>query len=90
MVTNSAEAAGALSGNFGAYRRSAAYIMRGNVRFEYNGTTLDLVLRALESGARLGDEITSAGIGKNLMGWKLVASGGGDRTPNGIWAERIS
>lgn len=90
MVANSTEAAEALSGNFGAYVRTAAYIMRGNVRFEHNGTTLDLVLRALESGARLGDEITSAGIGKNLMSWELVASGGGDRTPNGVWAKRIS
>lgn len=82
-------AAEALSGNFGVYHRTAGYIMRGNVRFEFNSTPLDMVLRSLENGAKVGDILLARGIGQSIDQWKLVPKGGGDRTPDGIWVERI-
>ena len=64
--------------------------MRGNVRFEYNSTTLDLVIQSLDSGARVGDILLTPGLGRAIIRWELVPTGGGDRTPGGAWAKRLS
>ena len=82
-------AAAALSGDFGVYRRTAAYILRGCVRFEYDSTTLDLVLKALASGAKIGDTLVTSGLGRLTHSWELIPEGGGSRTPEGVWAQRI-
>lgn len=89
MNSDPTAAAQALSGDFSVYQRTPGYIMRGNVRFEYNSTTLDLVLRSLENGAKVGDILLTPGLGGAVNRWKLIPSGGGDRTPGGAWAERI-
>jgi len=81
-------AAEALSGVFGARSKTAGYLMASLTRFVYDGTTLDLVLKAVGAGAKVGDRLTTPGISKAGIGWVLTASGGGARTPGGVWVER--
>lgn len=87
-ISSPSAAASALSGDFGVYSRTAGYIMRSMTRFEYDGTTLDLVLKALKAGAEVGDRLTTPGIGRAAVGWELTSAGGGGRTPGGVWATR--
>jgi hypothetical protein len=87
MAKDTTTPADALSGDFGAFSHTAGYISRGNVRFEYNGTTLDMVFRALEAGARVGDELLTPGLSRSIVCWRLIPTGGGLRTRDGIWAE---
>lgn len=89
-VAKKTEAAQALSGVFGAYDATAAHILRDGTRFVYNGTTLDLVFRGALAGAQPGDRILTPGIGRHTVTWEITPTGGGDRTPGGIWARRAT
>ena len=87
--TQPTAAAQALSGDFSVYSRTAGYILSSLTRFVYDSTTLDLVLKSLEAGAKVGATLVTPGLGGFSQAWRLTASGGGDRTPGGVWAERV-
>jgi len=82
-------AAAALSGNFNATVDTPAVLLKGGVKFRYDGTTLGMTLSALEAGAQVGDVIMTNGLFRGTTNRHVVvASGGGDRTPGGVWVER--
>src|SRR6478609_7152498 len=56
-------------------------------RHTFDATTIDLVNQAVALGAKPGDRLMSTFINNEML---IVPTGGGDRTTNGYWAEKVA
>lgn len=76
-------------GTVNGYIRSDCW-MPGRLTFD--GTTLGLVRLAARVGRKPGDVIVAnlGGRGRRgAMKYVVTSTGGGDRTPGGMWVERV-
>lgn len=73
-------------GTVNGYARRLA-VIKGQVT-AFNGTTLGLARAAAAAGLLPGDTLW-ADYGVGPVKYQVTATGGGDRTPGGIWVDRV-
>lgn len=67
-------------------RHATPFWVKGK-RYTYDATTVDLVNQAAKLGLKPGDRLRAIFIDTEFL---IVPNGGGDRTTNGWWAEKVS